>query len=801
MRLRASLFALLLLIAGRPALTGQAPARQSALSVQVSSPAVYNSKQTLTTTGGSGTGSITYSIGSSTACTVSGATLTVTHGSGDCSVTATKAADANYQSATSTAVKVIVQPASQNPLSVQVSSPATYNTQQTLTTTGGGGTGAVTYSTGSSTACTVSGSTLTITGGTGTCEVTATKAADADFQPATSTAVNVAVQRADQAALSVTVMSPAENGTQQTLTATGGSGTGELTFSASGATGVTACTVSSTTLTITSPTGNCWVTATKAGDANYNSESSEAVPVVVWPAQLRLSPNDKFNEACQIRSKLRAYNKAGNDTEKDKVAQEFNSCVAAASGKNQHGSGFETLTSKVDFVSNTRTAQPGGGSGPAATPSQQISEGQQATQSAWASPDACSSTTTGAATGKGLLYVHRALVWPKQATDDFGYRLGRRFIVYQVSITNSSKDFEYEVGDIVVDLKPVLDRIRVPIIDTGSDESSKYALFQASSQDLSMLRGVPEKGQDYDPRNMTLHIFQGLGTVASSVSGLTPFSDVMGSAMSDFTGPFIQAFTGIAPDHTSTQLNRLSDMAFTSNTLIGKLQTKKFAIFIPEDFVMFRWSKRMYWDNPRQLLNILPFDQLNVCADGILLTQAKSTADPTFSPTDNLLAPNTPIAIADSESAATIYYSTDGSVPTTNSSKYTTAIPVGPLGGPTLTIKAFAVAANESPSNTVVGSFTPAIQAATLKYSCASGDKSAILAPTTPGDTVYFTTDGTAPSRGATAAPPASLTVPITSATEKIQAAEAGNNTSLGPVVQIVCPVPAPASPAPAPVP
>ncbi len=61
-----------------------------------------------------------------------------------------------------------------------------------------------------------------------------------------------------------------------------------------------------------------------------------------------------------------------------------------------------------------------------------------------------------------------------------------------------------------------------------------------------MLRGVPEKGQDYDPRNMTLHILQGVGAVGAGISGLTPFSDVMGPAMANFNGAFLQAFTGIA---------------------------------------------------------------------------------------------------------------------------------------------------------------------------------------------------------------------------------------------------------------
>ncbi len=227
-----------------------------------------------------------------------------------------------------------------------------------------------------------------------------------------------------------------------------------------------------------------------------------------------------------------------------------------------------------------------------------------------------------------------------------------------------------------------------------------------------MLRGVPEKGQDYDPRNITLHILQGVGAVGAGVSGLTAFSDVMGSAMANFNGAFIQSFTGIFPDHTATQLNRLSDMAFTSNTLVGKLQTKKFAIFIPEALVMPKDDEKNYWSDPRAELDTLPFDQLNVCVDGILLIQAATTPDPTFSPVAGSVVPGTSVTISDSDTTATIYYMADGTVPTTNSNKYTASIPIGTAsapvaGAPSVTIQAFAVSPTKAPSNTVVGIFSP----------------------------------------------------------------------------------------------
>lgn len=355
-------------------------------------------------------------------------------------------------------------------------------------------------------------------------------------------------------------------------------------------------------------------------------------------------------------------------------------------------------------------------------------------------------------------------------------------------MTNAATDFQYSVSDLVVDLKPIFTILKVPLLNTDSTDISTPAAYQASSQDLSMLRGVPEKGQDYDPRNMTLHILQGLGAVGAAVSGLTPFSDVMGSAMANFNGAFLQAFTGIAPDHTATQLNRLSDKAFTSSTLIGKLQTKTFAIFIPEQFVMTKEDQKTYWKDPRTLLSKLPFDQLNVCVDDILLVQAATTPDPTFSTSESLVAPNTTIALADGAVGATIYYTINGDTPTTTSAKYSTPIAVGALGTPPVTIKAFAIAPNQSPSNTVVGTFTPAAAALAPTFSaCSANDKSVTIAPATPNDIVFYTVDGTTPSRSSNRIT-ASTTVPISSASEKIQAVEVGNTTSLSPIVSKSCP-------------
>ncbi len=69
----------------------------------------YGRTLTLTTSGGSGTGAVSYAVvnGTATGCTVTGASLTFTS-PGTCIVTATKAGDTTYGAATSTPTTVTI---------------------------------------------------------------------------------------------------------------------------------------------------------------------------------------------------------------------------------------------------------------------------------------------------------------------------------------------------------------------------------------------------------------------------------------------------------------------------------------------------------------------------------------------------------------------------------------------------------------------------------------------------------------------------------------------------------------------
>jgi len=162
------------------------PAAQAALAI-TNSPltGVDGVAVTLTAAGGSGTGAVTFVTSGST-CSISGNQLTATGTS--CSVKAVKAASTGYKSATSPSVKFTFTGGQQAPLYISNSSFSGLIGQYlTLTTTGGSGTGKVTFST-SSANCLLKNGTLKAADAQ-TCTVTATKAASKGYVAKTSPAV------------------------------------------------------------------------------------------------------------------------------------------------------------------------------------------------------------------------------------------------------------------------------------------------------------------------------------------------------------------------------------------------------------------------------------------------------------------------------------------------------------------------------------------------------------------------------------------------------------------------------------
>jgi hypothetical protein len=225
---------------------------------------------TLTTVGGSGTGAVNYEVTGS-GCTLNGTTLTSSIET-TCTAWATKAASAGFNSITSDRKGYSFRNLSQATLSISNTTLRNLpGTSLSLTTTGGSGTGDLTF-TVSGADCSIIGTTLVAATVTN-CVVIAFKAASSGFNSTTSAAKTFVYALADQAAFSISnSIRTGFTGTPISLTTTGGSGTGEVTFQVSGS----GCAVNGNLLNATTA-ATCSVTAIKAGSTGFNPATSGTI--------------------------------------------------------------------------------------------------------------------------------------------------------------------------------------------------------------------------------------------------------------------------------------------------------------------------------------------------------------------------------------------------------------------------------------------------------------------------------------------------------------------------------------------
>ena len=145
-----------------------------------------------------------------------------------------------------------------------------------------------------------------------------------------------------------------------------------------------------------------------------------------------------------------------------------------------------------------------------------------------------------------------------------------------------------------------------------------------------------------------------------------------------------------------------------------------------------------------------------------------SVSTPTFSPAAGTYTSAQSVTISDATSNATIYYTTNGTTPTTSSTKYTGPITVSS----TETLKAIAVATGNTNSAVASAAYTinPLPSVSTPTFSPAAGTytsaQSVTISDATSGATIYYTTNGTTPTTSST-----QYTGPITvSSTETLEA-------------------------------
>jgi hypothetical protein len=225
---------------------------------------------------------ITLTSGTTSVCTVSTLTVTMLR-EGTCTLTAAQAGNGNYNAATSVTQSFDISLATQASFSISSSSTITYNSTLSLASSGGSGTGDVSFAVSGS--CTLSGTTLTATGNAAaTCAVTATKAADTQHAQATATQT-VTIAKASQ---TITAANFANRSWTSATSSLNGSATASSSLTVTwSSTTTSVCTVTGITLALVS-SGACSLTVSQAGNFNYDAAADVVVGFTVNKASVTL---------------------------------------------------------------------------------------------------------------------------------------------------------------------------------------------------------------------------------------------------------------------------------------------------------------------------------------------------------------------------------------------------------------------------------------------------------------------------------------------------------------------------------
>ena len=226
---------------------------------------------------------VAFSSTTSSICTVSDTSVTYI-GAGKCRIVASQIGDDNFDPAPNVPREITVNRGTQSTLTIN-STTGTFGTEKVLTTTGGSGTGIVTFAIDSnSLLATATGCSITSDGlismSAGKCAVIATKSDDIDYLSKNSASTLVTLQKASQTI---------------SFTPIAGSGShlqgGSITVSVRSTSGLavtissdteTKCTVSGTQISLLAD-GMCTLRGAQAGDGNFNAATAVTTSFEISP--------------------------------------------------------------------------------------------------------------------------------------------------------------------------------------------------------------------------------------------------------------------------------------------------------------------------------------------------------------------------------------------------------------------------------------------------------------------------------------------------------------------------------------
>ena len=260
--------------------------------------------------------------------------------------------------------------------------------------------------------------------------------------------------------------------------------------------------------------------------------------------------------------------------------------------------------------------------------------------------------------------------------------------------------------------------------------------------------GIPDLAvSNYTSNNLTILLGKGDGTFTAQATNPATGSGPISIALGDFNGDGIPdlAVPNLGSNTVTVLTSSLTETATATATGIAIAGTGQHMVDAS-----------------------YPGDSLYAASVSgtTSLTSEAPAATPAFSVPAGTYTSAQAVTVSDTTVGATIYYTTNGTTPTTGSTVYSRPIAVSSSE----TLEAIATASGYSQSAVGSAAYTINLPAATPTFSPAAGTYTSVetvtISDATPNATIYYTTNGTTPTTSS-----AVYSVPITvSATETIEA-------------------------------
>ncbi|CAN2175649.1 Fibronectin type III [Candidatus Nanopelagicaceae bacterium] len=271
---------------------------QATLTITSAATKGFINSYSLTSSGGTTAGAVIYVVsasGNTASCSITGTALTTTGAVGtSCLITATMAGNLNYQAVTSAGFTVTIVKSYQAALLITSSPSKPFSSALALTTSGGSGTGTISFAvtTAGAAGCSITGSSpnfsLQSTGAIGTtCGITATSVQTTNYFAVSSSEVTFTVRASKPTPPLITSVSPGDSSVTVSWTAPsdfGGSSQID-TYTVTSIPGGFTCTTVSLSCTVTGLTNGASYTfkvsaaTIGGGTSDLSTESSSITPV------------------------------------------------------------------------------------------------------------------------------------------------------------------------------------------------------------------------------------------------------------------------------------------------------------------------------------------------------------------------------------------------------------------------------------------------------------------------------------------------------------------------------------------